>query len=710
MIAFEIDGEFLDLSPDFSVPIEWESSLFSDEFVLNGISTLPIAFPFTAKNKRLLKYFNLVENDLRNLQLDCKLYLAQNLWCTGKITVAVKGETFDCDFSEVSSFAADGEKKLADLFTEEDFYYLIAPYKRWWAFNFSIFLGSAFYRVDVYINGVLHRFDSAAIGSAPIETLIDQIYNDIIVDAEITSKFNVSRITGPPTYEEIIYFEDIRDGVISQADNYNIVCGWLLNSVAYGDPVDWLGYQKDQIKIALDALVNADFTTSNFSFPVIKNPEFYDDKNASFTGSNKLVNNYLEGYLLNSYAEKYKYSISPQLFLFAILSKIALKYGAIVDGTLKQIEDIYERCFVYNNCAIDLVGIDGYYSASVTGYGDVFNVFNGKIFIKDHLPDVTLKEFLGTIKKYLCCGIFYRNNVLSIDTCKSILQSTEVIDWTKKQFRIYNELKGNFEDGYLLKYTPDATDSYLSEKVKKPSRPIAGVVATFADLPLNARSGVYYVVLENKAIYISKGANLATNISVVTWAFYTNFLHDYSVGNALKSIDTGSSQTMNDWHFTLDRKINVPHIYQTGSSYEYELGLNPISTRLLLFWGLRYGYIRDGGSDEEPLYSTSTDSTVEYPFASMDVYDPEGIRIGDNSLRFEGQNGLYEKLHKDWLNFKGSAKPLTIKIMLYEVELLQVKMSKKIGLGPNQFLISKIASTILNDSEQVECLIDLYKI
>jgi hypothetical protein len=710
MIAFEVSGEFLDLTPDFAVPIEWESSLFSDEFVLNGISTLPIALPFTAKNKRLLQYFHIVENDLRNLQLDCKLFLANNLWCTGQLTVAVKGESFDCDFSEVTSFAQDGDKKLADLFTDDDFYYLINPYKRWWAFNFSISLGASFLRLDVYVNGILHRFDSDAIGSAPLETLVDQIYTALIGDTEITSKFNITRITGAPTFEEIIYVEDVRVGVISQTDNYNIVCAWLLNSVAYGDPVDWVGYQKNLIQTALDALVNTDFENSNFSFPIIKNPEFYGDKNTDFTSSNKLINNYEEGYLLNSYAVKYKFSISPQLFLFAILTKIAQKYGAAVDGTLKQIEDIYKRCFVYNNCSIDLVAIDGYYSASYTGVGDVFNVFNGKIFIKDHLPDVTLKEFLGTIKNYLCSGIFYRNNILTIDTCKSILQNTEVIDWTNKQFRIYNELKGCFEDGYLLKYSPDGTDSYLSEKVKPTSRAISGEVDTFADLPLNARSGTYYIVKDEKAIYISKGANLVSNISVVTWSFFSNYLHDFIVGNKKAEINSNSSQTINDWHINLARKIYVPHIFQPGSSYEYELGLNPIPTRLLLFWGSVYGQIRHGGSDEDPEFISSTDSSVAYPFASMDCFDPDGVRIGDNSLRFDDQNGLYEKLYKEWLAFIGNAKKLTIKILLFEPELLQIQLNKKVQLGSNQFLISKIASSITANSTKVECLIDMYKL
>jgi hypothetical protein len=326
------------------------------------------------------------------------------------------------------------------------------------------------------------------------------------------------------------------------------------------------------------------------------------------------------------------------------------------------------------------------------------------------LPDVTLKEFLGTIKNYLCSGIFYRNNILTIDTCKSILQNTEVIDWTNKQFRIYNELKGCFEDGYLLKYSPDGTDSYLSEKVKPTSRAISGEVDTFADLPLNARSGTYYIVKDEKAIYISKGANLVSNISVVTWSFFSNYLHDFIVGNKKAEINSNSSQTINDWHINLARKIYVPHIFQPGSSYEYELGLNPIPTRLLLFWGSVYGQIRHGGSDEDPEFISSTDSSVAYPFASMDCFDPDGVRIGDNSLRFDDQNGLYEKLYKEWLAFIGNAKKLTIKILLFEPELLQIQLNKKVQLGSNQFLISKIASSITANSTKVECLIDMYKL
>lgn len=709
MIAFIVDGEELDLMPNFSVPIEWESGLFSDEFVLNGISTLPLSLPFTAKNKRLLKYFNLVENSLKNLQVECRLLLGGNLWCIGTLTVAIKGETFDTDFSEITPFALDANKKLSELFDENDYYNLIEPYKRWWAFNFSVNFGQAFYRLDVYVNGVLHRFDSGLVGSATLDVLIDQIYTQMIADTDVTNKFIVRRETLPPAFEEVIYVEDKEAGILNQTDNYNIVCAWLLFTTNYGSPVDWLEYQKTQIQTALNALVDTSFEDSKYCFPIIKNPSFYDNLNADFTNNNKLINNYQEGYKLNSYTTKYRYSISPQFFLFAILQKLASKYGSIVNGSLQDISEIYNRCFVYNNCALDLIGIDGYYR-NVSGTGDIFNVFNGRIFISEHVPDVSLKEFLTTIKNYLCCGLFYRNFELRIDTCQSILKSNEVIDWTDKIFRIYDELKGSFEDGYLLKYELDNTDSYLSEKVKPLKVPISGTATSVSTLPKNVKSGVYYAVIDENAIYVSKGASFVSNTPVVTWSYYSIYLHDFPYLNYKKDIDGKSSPTINDWHEDATRRINIPHIYQTGSSNEYDLGLNPVKTRLLFFWRSVWGQIRSGGTEEDPIYVDSTDDSMLYPFATMDNYGPDGTRFGDYTLKYHGDDGLYEKLHKEWLAFKNNAKPFRIPVLLHESELLKLALFKKIQIGPSQFLIGKIAANVTQTDKIIACTVDLYKL
>lgn len=709
MIAFVVDGEELDLMPNFSIPIEWESGLFSDEFVLNGISTLPVPFPLTDKNKRKLKYFHIVENKLKNLQVECGLILGSNLWCIGTLTVAIKGETFDTDFSEITPFALDADKKLSDLFDENDYYDLIAPYKRWWAFNFYISLSLPVKRLDVYVNGVLHRFDSDPIGSASLAVLVDQIYAQMIADADITNKFVVRRESNPGIFEELIYVEDIEAGFLTQTDNYNIVCPWISATVAYGGTIDWLLYQKNLIKTALDALVDTSFPDSEFCFPIIKNPSFYQDLNPDFASNNMLINNYQEGYLMNSYANKYRYSISPQFFLFAILKKLTAKYGSIVKGSLQEISQIYNRCFVYNNSALDLIGIDGYYT-NVSGTGDIFNVFNPRIFIKDHVPNVTLKEFLTTIKNYLCCGLFYRNFELRIDTCQSILKSNDVIDWTDRIFRIYDELKGCFENGYLLKYELDDSDTYLSDKVKELKFPISGRATSVANLPKNVKSGVYYHVIDKNAIYVSKGASLIGNVTQVTWSFYSIYLHDYPFLNAAKDIDGKSSPTINEWHEDATRRINVPHIYQTGTSDEVDLGLNQIPTRLLFFWRTVWGQIRAGGSEEAPVYVNSTDDSVLYPFSTMDNVAPDGSRLGNYSLKFHGDDGLFEKLHKEWLAFKNNAKPFRIPVLLHESELLQLAIYKKIQIGPSQFLIGKIAANITQTDKIIACTVDLYKL
>ena len=709
MIGLKVNGEFLDLPPNFNFPFVWESSLFSDEIVMNGFSSLPIMLPFTPKNKRLLNYFHKPELSFKNIQINCELHLANNFWCKGVLTVNVKGESFDCDFAEITNFSQSADKKLSELFTNEDVYNLIIPYKRWWAFNFSVSLGASFYRLDVYVNGTLHRFDSD--GVSTLEEQIDQIYDALLLDSDITDKFNITRVTGAPTFEEIIYIEDKVAGIISQTDNYNIVCAWLLNSVAYGDPVDWISHQSNLIKTALNALLNTTYPNSPYCFPTIKNQGFYADKNSSYTSNNKLVNSFSEeSYDLNNYIKKYVYTLSPQFFLKEILSKIASKFSSGIDGTLFDIPDIRERAFVYNNFAIDLICIDGYYLANVSGAGDLFNIFSGQIFIKNHLPDATLKEFLNSLKNYLGVGFFFRNGILSVDTLKSILESSDEVDWTNKSFRVIDQITGNYENGYLLQYSNDSTDVYLNENLKSLPKPLSGIVDTYSDLPKNPTSGEYWAVLDEKVIYISQSASLLSNIPQATWSKFTNYLHDFPILTPEIEIQTGVSPTLNDWHLNVFRKIYVPIINQPGSSNEFQIGINPVPTRLMMYWGPQFGQIRDGGTDLEPEYSPSSDGSVTYPYASIDNTHPEAGIIGDVSLRFDGEDGLYELLLRDWYKFRERTKNLVIQIILSKTELLQLSLTNKIKIGTSKFLIAKVQGNVSSIAKDIICTVDLKKL
>ncbi|MCK6611536.1 MAG: hypothetical protein L6Q78_10910 [Bacteroidia bacterium] len=683
--------------------------MFSDSFSLTGLSTLPITLPLTEKNKRLLSYFNLIASATNKLQLDCQLYLSGNFYCTGQLTVSVKGENFDCDFSEVSKWAESSERKLSDLFSESDFVQLIAPYKRWWAFNFSVSLGASFLRVDVYINAVLHRFDSDSISSAPLEVLVDQVFSGLLSDAEITDKFNITRVTGAPYFEEIIHIEDKEDGVISQTDNYNIVCAWLLYSNTYGHPVDWLSYHATAVKTAIYAAVNDVYPDAEFCFPTIKNEDFYSELNPAFN-SGKLVNSYTNGFTTNTYGTPFMFTLSPQFYLFSFLKFIAGKFSSVVSGNLASIPNFYQRCFVYNNSSIDLVAIDGYYSANIYGTGQVFNAFAGRVYLSEHCPDLKLSEFLAGLKNFLGLAISLRNGVLSVNTLKSILENPSSIDWSSKTFRIVEEIEGNFTDGFTLAFDRDGGDSYLSGKVKDVKGKIAGYVNSFSDLPTNAKSGVFYGVLDELSIYQSKGADLVSNIPKVTWSFYSKLFHDYSIGNGTETIGSGMSQTAMDWHHDLARKFFCPFIYETGSSNEFGLGRNPVGPRLLFYWGLKYGHLRDGGTDEEPTFSYSTSPGSDYPFASPDNYDSEGNKLGDYALRFEGEDGLYNRFLKEWYGFLSRTKKVTVQVVLSSSELLSLDITQKVRILESTFLIKKIQGDIRMGNDSIICKVDLQKL
>jgi hypothetical protein len=88
------------------------------------------------------------------------------------------------------------------------------------------------------------------------------------------------------------------------------------------------------------------------------------------------------------------------------------------------------------------------------------------------------------------------------------------------------------------------------------------------------------------------------------------------------------------------------------------------------------------------------DATVyagyRYPFATPDVYDTRGVKVGTHSLRWEGDHGLYEKFWKRWLDFLGSTRKVTRKLRLTAADIFNLDMTQQVRIENINYLIGKI--------------------
>jgi hypothetical protein len=364
-------------------------------------------------------------------------------------------------------------------------------------------------------------------------------------------------------------------------------------------------------------------------------------------------------------------------------------------------------------------------------YETDFNMYAGTTMRKNHLPDITLKDFLSAIKVFFSTSIFLKNGQLKFEMNKDILNSSDVIDWTNKSFKYYDELLGNYFNGFLLKYSLDSGDSYLSSKIINTGLNKKADVATKTDLPkLETEIGDIRLVKDENKFYICK-RHTAHVSNPIYWDLLGLNIEDFKALNdatlinyPITELDSKESYTVNELYpesvrisgSRATRAINIPYIYEQGSSKEFKLGYNPIPFRLLLYWGSQNGGVKtsDGHPDYEPpippSYGSSSAAEMEYPFASIDNFDVVGNQLGNYALRFDGPYGLYENFHKEWLAFRNQAKKLTIKIILDAADLLQLELSKKIQIKECQYLIHKVRGTVQPISNKIECIVELYKL
>lgn len=722
MIAIKdiASGEYFDLMPGQKIPIEWQSPLMKDDMVLSGIGSLPYSLPFTDKNKRLCRHFQLINNTEKNVVIDVDIELCGNFWARGKQVVSIKGLNFDCDFSEVLNLIDIGEKPIGDIVDEKIL--IDTPFKRWWAFtpdgiSYNLGINILYgYTFTDYHNSI----SSPGFPFSTFSDAMDDIYNQMIADSNFMALFDVRRETQGA--EEIIYFEVKGDESIFLDTNIGIEPSGILNIILdttyYGARIDWGKYQQDLIVNKITAKVNDTYPDRNFCFPIIKNDEFYGTNNEDFV---KAINDWYLNYLSNN-DEASKYAISPQFYLFDILTKLCNYLGIELGGNLQDIEQIYQRCFLYTNTALDLFTMmkAGLYWPSINHV----NVFKQRFYSGTCMPGNTIKELFYCIQNTFNCAIIVRNNKLYITTKKSILASTDIDDWTNKSFKIIDEGKGCFEDGYYLRYAPDGSDSYLSSHVQDISLNRMDDVATYADLPQrNVKNDEIRLVIADNKFYKARIERVDPYLFWVYWDFYSVMLHDLPYANYAKDIDSKNSQTVND-DYVEDlthimgnvRKINVPHIFEKGNSEEFSLGYQKAPLRLLFYWGLKQGFLQtDPGNPERipptpATYASSSSDNEAYPFASIDNFDMDGNQLGDYALRWNGQYGLYENFWKEWLEFKNQSKPFTMKVVLPISEILQIDILKKIRIKESVFFIDRIKTDIGQNDRECVCTIDLYKL
>jgi len=328
----------------------------------------------------------------------------------------------------------------------------------------------------------------------------------------------------------------------------------------------------------------------------------------------------------------------------------------------------------------------------------VYNHYN----LVEHIIECDLIKLLKQINSTFCTSFFFDHKTQSAEMIfnKDLLSSTDYVDWTDKVVGEVNKEFEEIEDGYNLNYDFDSADQSISDRQIKDGiideYTMELPVLTPDDLPIYENMGMHgnevrYVTCEDTYYIIKNFPNPNPNYIwiVLTWNFFSKI-----TGEGLKERRSKLSTLGMNWHLketgTLKDDWMVPHSNQELFSdpikgfKDYAVDVpdydrcipqyvNKFEPRILFYRGM-----------------CPDVSNNNYPLGSSGKYDAKGNSLGNLTLNWDGDDGLYENFHKKWLTFRENSKPQKFLILLNEIDLLNLKINKKIKINSNFYLPKKI--------------------
>lgn len=369
-------------------------------------------------------------------------------------------------------------------------------------------------------------------------------------------------------------------------------------------------------------------------------------------------------------------TIVPFPYVVYLLKQIFTEHGYRGKGSFLDDDEI-KTLVQYNTFALD----DALFS---TGF---HNYYKREINLQNHVPDVLITDWLVGLKNIFCLGFFFNNQekTCEIIPLKEVINSTDYIDWSDKAVRVYNYEDVSAE-GVQLKHEHDSADDLTDTRINPIEKnTVKTAVDTFADLPSSGNSSNDIRLVKSLNQYYIWNAGLAA------WKYFSENFFNYKIGEGKKEISSIFSPAgfiykgedtyatyfnglyPSDPLFPL-RDWMVPQAKQKGNSPMFDLYVNnPYTPRLLFYRGFR----NDGNG--EP-----------YPLGSYHNYDYDENRIGNYSLSWDGDDGLYNVWWKDYLNVISGSRTITIPVRLNLNDLLNLDFKKKIRIRDVNYLIKSI--------------------
>lgn len=304
-----------------------------------------------------------------------------------------------------------------------------------------------------------------------------------------------------------------------------------------------------------------------------------------------------------------------------------------------------------------------------------FNVYQKEIVYSNHVPDITVREFLVALRKIPGIKIDYNpaDKTVNLDLVGDIF-TAKTDNWTTKALRSY-EIDTNDGSGYTFTFdfSDDAqlTDNFVDVSGMRN----IGNYGTSADLPTPESVGDIALVLNTNKFYNV----IIDEFDQLQWNILCDNFYPYVVGDGKTEIKSGFSPLF----MTKTVDVLIPQIEQAGSSPVFGNGITDFPLKLVIDYGMQDGF---GGN---------------YPLASSYNRDFNGDIIGSLTLRWDDTSyGLYKTFWSKWIPFLMNTETIIRNFNLTINDAFNYLFSHKKAVRNVEHIVKKL--TIEVGSEKTE--------
>lgn len=690
MIGIRYNTEWVEMPGAYSINMVIANSMFDFEST-EGEYSYQFSIPLSNFNKKLFGFPDIIENSLpMGKEYEVELWLGKEFWkyatmVTGKVGTTLSGKQKNLEVT-LKSGAGEFITKLGKKLLKEIDYGNDERIPEAYRYFLTLIVAtpdlqtSDQMNIDIWdgVGGHTHynytQNCTSPVFSDNVKALCDQINSDSAAHKFTASYRAYDQDLTNGNQRCWLY---IRESVFMDADAGTVFTWSYINfpdPVHLSDnatPIDNIGlsyYDSEYVIIAhmnnvlLWPLYQKHFDNQGYCFPLMYNKAFSDGSTTAFATlpTEILINSYVGG----TYEISYVLKSIPFPYLKYVFERIAAHMGYSLTGDFFSDAEL-ATLILENMTVADQWDDAGFYD---------------KINIAEHVEGLSCIDLMMSVKAMF--GALYKFDArlkrCEITNLKSVLARKDYDNWTAKAAPA-TEIIPNDYDGITFSFTMDGGDAELSNaKPDITKLTLCEAVDTLADLPAAGNNyGDLRLVIDCNFWHVWVDKLFPT---ADAWVGLGEFMNDLKVGNGSMSITSRISPAsiFKDQYITVDGSHTgtmpntMPVAAQPGSEIAINY-FNEVVPKLLFYRGIQ----KDGNN-------------VDYPMASMDVYNYAGTKIANYAIKWDGLYGLVAMFLQDFINFMKGAKSVTFPMFLNKSDLINLDLFKKKFIDRNLYFLERL--------------------